>query len=240
MVHGFGATPEELRPLGEVVSVAGFSARGVLLPGHGTTVADFARHGRAAWSRAVDDAVADLRAAGHTVAIAGMSMGALLALTSAARMPDAVAALVLCGTALEITDRRAGMLGLLAGAPLLARLLPPLPKPGGRGISDPVARAASPAYDRLPLSALAEFFALQADARRTLPGVRQPTLVLHGRHDQAVPVGVVERVRRELGSEWIDVHVLERSWHVVTLDVERAAVGRLVVDFLERVEALRP
>jgi esterase/lipase len=31
--------------------------------------------------------------------------------------------------------------------------------------------------------------------------------------------------------------VLERSWHVLTTDVDREEVGRLAADFLERVEA---
>jgi len=30
--------------------------------------------------------------------------------------------------------------------------------------------------------------------------------------------------------------VLERSWHVVTLDYERDEVARLIADFLDRVE----
>lgn len=238
LVHGFGATADEMRPLGEALADAGHPVVGVLLPGHGTTVRDFAVHGRNAWMREVTAATGDLRRAGHDVAVAGMSMGALLALAQAATSPTDVAALVLCGAALDVADRRGPWLARLAGRlPLVARLLPWLPKPGGRDISDPAARAASPAYDRLPLPALAELFALQMEARAALPAVRQPTLVLHGRHDHAVPVTVVERLRRRLGSEWIEAHVLERSWHVVTMDVERAEVARLAVDFLDRVEA---
>lgn len=237
LVHGFGATATEMRPLGDAIAAAGHPAVGLLLPGHGTTVADFGRHGAADWKLAVAAAVRELREAGHAVAIAGMSMGALLALAEAADAPDDVAALVLCGAALELADRRAEWLGLTARLPLIARLVPPLPKPGGRDISDPAARAASPAYDRLPLAALAALFELQREARSVLGRVTQPTLVLHGRHDHAVPVRVVERLRRELGSPWIETHVLERSWHVLTLDVDRAEAARLVVDFLGRVEA---
>ena len=44
-------------------------------------------------------------------------------------------------------------------------------------------------------------------------------------------------LRRRLGSRHVESHVLERSWHVVTEDVERDEVGRLAVDFLTRVEA---
>jgi carboxylesterase len=228
-----------MRPLGDAIAAAGHPVRGVLLPGHGATVREFAAHGRAAWRDAVADAVGELRAAGHDVAVGGMSMGALLAITHAVAAPQDVSALVLCGAAVEVADRRAAWLGMAGRLRGLARLVPPLPKPGGRDISDPAARAASPAYDRLPLGALAELFGAQAEARAALGRVTQPTLILHGRHDHAVPVRVVDRLRAALASEWIETHVLERSWHIVTLDVEREHAARLVVDFLDRVEASR-
>lgn len=239
LVHGFGATPDEMRPLGDAIAAAGHAVRGVLLPGHGTTVREFGSHGRDAWQRAVTEAVRALAQAGHDVAVAGMSMGALLALTQAAAAPTAVAGLVLCGAAIEVADRRAVWLARLGRLPLVPRLVPSLPKPGGRDISDPAARAASPAHARLPLRALAELLDLQREARAVLGRVTQPTLVLHGRHDHAVPVGVVDTLRRTLASDWIETHVLERSWHIVTLDVDRTRAAGLVVDFLDRLESTR-
>ena len=47
----------------------------------------------------------------------------------------------------------------------------------------------------------------------------------------------LELLHRSLGSPWIETGILERSWHVITMDVDRAEVGRLAADFLERVEA---
>ena len=44
-----------------------------------------------------------------------------------------------------------------------------------------------------------------------------------------------ELVRRGLASRLVESHVLERSWHVVTLDYDRDEVARLTADFLERV-----
>lgn len=235
-MHGFGATPDELRPLGEHLAAAGHAAHGVLLPGHGTTVADFGAFGADAWQREVESAVDSMRADGREVALIGMSMGALLALVTAALRPETIRALVLCGTALEVRDRRARWIGALGRLPFLPRLVPPLPKPGGRDISDPAARAASPAYDRLPLGAIGALTALQSDAGDILEQITHPTLVLHGRHDHAVPVGVVERLRRALGTSWVETHVLERSWHVITLDVDRHEVAERTTDFLARVE----
>jgi carboxylesterase len=165
-----------------------------------------------------------------------MSLGSLLALLLAADRREDVAALVCAGTPLKLADRRTALLRSLHWLPAMRRRFAVLPK-GGRDISDPVARAASRTYDVMPLPALLELLELRRVARRALRSVVQPALVLHGRHDHNAPVANVALLRRRLGSHRIETHVLERSWHVVTEDVERDLVARLTIDFLERLEA---
>src|SRR5947207_13959262 len=92
----------------------------------------------------------------------------------------------------------------------------------------------------MPLGAVLELLRLQAVVRGELGRVTQPALLLHGRHDHSVPLANLERVRRSLGSRLIESHVLERSWHVVTLDYDRDEVARLAADFLGRLEATLP
>ena len=88
-----------------------------------------------------------------------------------------------------------------------------------------------------PLAGVTELLRLQEVVRRELSRVTQPALLLHGRHDHSVPLANLELLQRGLGSPWIETGVLERSWHVITMDVERDEVGRVAADFLERVEA---
>jgi esterase/lipase len=66
--------------------------------------------------------------------------------------------------------------------------------------------------------------------------VTQPVLLLHGRDDHVAPVSNLALLRRRLASRDIEWHVLERSWHILTEDVERDLVARLTIDFLTRVE----
>ena len=237
LVHGFSATAQEMRPLGEALAARGFPVEGLLLPGHGTTLDAFARVSFEDWYVAVMAGVERLRRHVPRVAIAGMSMGALLALLAAARRPDLVDALALYAPALELAADRRWLLRLLTSIPGLPRLLPTIPKGGGRGISDPAARAASPAYDRVPLPAIAELLTLKRLTRSVLARVTQPTLVMHGRHDQTVPIDVVQILEHELTASWIETEILERSWHVITLDVEREHVAERTADFLARAEA---
>ncbi len=220
LVHGFTATPDEMRPLGEALAARGFPVRAVRLAGHGTEVADLAGTRWTDWFASVTEGADRLRREVPALAVAGMSLGALLALHLAATRPAEVSALVLCGTPLELGGAGVRWLPLLARIPCIARRWATIPKPGGPDIADPAVRAASRSYRAMPLGAVLE-----------------PALLLQGRHDHSVPLANLERVRRSLGSRLIESRVLERSWHVVTLDYDRDEVARLAADFLGRVEA---
>jgi carboxylesterase len=237
LVHGLTATAEEMRPLGEALAARGFPVRAVRLAGHGTDLASLAGTGWAEWFASVTEGLAGLQAVVPRIVVAGMSLGGLLALHLAATRPAAVAGLVLCGTPIRL-GVRVRCLPVLTRLPWVARRLATIPKVNGKpDIADPAMRAASQSYPAVPLRAVLELLRLQAVVRRELPGVRQPALLLHGRHDHSVPVANLELLRRELGSRSIETHVLERSWHVITLDYDRDELARLAAVFLGRVEA---
>jgi carboxylesterase len=236
-VHGFTATPEEMRPLGEALAARGFPVLAVRLAGHATDVADLARTRWRDWFASVEEGHARLRQAHRRVAALGMSMGALLALHLAAARPAEVAALVCCGTPLRLRDPRLRWLPVAARIPWAARRWALIPKDDGPDIADPVARAASRSYRAMPLPALVELLRLQAVVRRETRRVTQPALLLHGRLDRSVPLDNLERLRRALGSRRVETRVLERSGHVVTVDHDRDEVARLAAGFLARVEA---
>ncbi len=209
--------------------------RAVRLAGHGTTPEDLARTGWRDWLASAERGLAALRATAPRTVVVGMSLGSLLALVLAAARRQHVAGIVCAGTPLRLADRRTALLRSLQWLPPLRRRFAVLPK-GGRDISDPVARAASRTYDVMPLPAVLELLALRRVARRALRDVMQPALLLHGRHDHNAPVSNVALLRRRLGSPHVESHVLERSWHVVTEDVERDLVAQLTIAFLERLE----
>lgn len=225
-----------MRPLADALAGAGYPVHSVQLAGHGTTVADLARTGWRDWLTSAEAGLDVLRRDVAHVAVAGMSMGGLLALRLAATRPRDVQALVLCAPALRLADRRQVVLPYLRWIPGLSGRFAVMPKRGGRDIADPVARAASRAYDAMPLPAVLSLLDLQRTVRHDLTRVTQPALLLHGRLDHVVPVRSQEALRRALGSTWIEAHVLERSFHVLTEDIDRDEVARLTIDFLSRVE----
>ena len=226
-----------MRPLGEALAARGFRVDGVRLPGHGTSVEDLASTRWTDWFEEARRAAERLTAETGAIAAVGMSLGALLALHLAATHPSLARALVLCGTPIDSRALRVRILPLLARVPWFAARWATIPKRGGGpDIADPEARAASTSYRAMPLAGVLELLELQRVVRAELDRVRQPALLLHGRHDHSAPVDNMVRLRQRLGSEHVEAHVLERSWHVVTLDYDRDEVARRAADFLERVE----
>jgi carboxylesterase len=209
--------------------------RAVRLAGHDTTPDELAGTRWPDWLGSAVDGLAALRAEAPRTVVAGISLGALLALLLAARRPLDVAAIVCAATPLRLADRRAAVLRSLRWLPPLRRRFAVLAK-RGRDISDPAARAASRSYDVIPLPALLSFLELRRLVWRELPRVTQPALVIHGRHDHVAPPSNVALLRRHLGSRMVEAHLLERSWHVLTEDVERDLVARLMIGFLNRME----
>jgi carboxylesterase len=240
LVHGFTATPDEVRPLGDALAAAGFPCRAVRLPGHGTQVADLATVGHRDWLAAVGQAVRRMAADGSPVALAGVSLGALLSLAVAGAGDPPVRALALLGTPLRFADERAALLRFVAWVPGAIGPTRVVRKRHGRDILDEAARARSSAYDAMPLAGVVELLRLRAIVKRLLHRVTHPTLVLHGRHDRTAPVANVELLRRRLPARPLEVTVFERSAHVLTEDAERDAVAARVVRFLSRCDAEAP
>src|SRR5262244_3846160 len=137
-----------MRPLGEALAARGFPVRAVCLAGHGTDLESLARTSWADWFASVSDGLDRLQADVPRVAIAGMSLGGLLALHLAATRPATVEGLVLCGTPIRLVP-------MLARLPFVARRYATIRKANGKpDIADPAMRAASQSYPAVPLGAV--------------------------------------------------------------------------------------
>lgn len=226
LIHGINGSPEDMDDLSATLEAEGYEARNLLLPGHGTNIRDFARHGWDEWKLAVERAVDDALCCHRPVVVIGHSLGAALALTVASERPRLAGVVALCPP-VRLYDP-------LAKAVAAARFLTPYLPAWHEDIRD--RKGARVRYRRevYPLTSTEALHTLMSalpKLRRQLPSVTVPALIVAARHDHVVPVRDGREAYDLLGSERKDLVVLHRSYHAVTKDVERHIVADRVSAF---------
>lgn len=212
VLHGFCGSPRSMRPWAEHLAAHGFRVDLPRLPGHGTSWRELNVTGWQDWYAAAERALLRLvDATGQRVGVGGLSMGGALALRLAQVHPDLVRGLVLVNPVINIVDPRIRVLRLIR-----------LATPSLGGIAGDVARpgADEGGYDRTPLHALDSQRHLWATVRGELSRVRTPLLVFRSRHDHVADPSSVALIREGTTSADRTFLVLERSYHVATLDHE--------------------
>lgn len=222
LVHGITGTPHSLRGLARAFAAAGLAVELPLLPGHGTSVDDMMATGWEDWSQAAELAYTELQSRCSRVVVAGLSMGGTIACWLTARHPE-IAGLVVVNPFVEppAESFRATMRDVLgSGFPVAPAI--------GSDIADPAATEV--AYDAVPIVPTLSLFDGMDGLFPLLGEISCPVLILTSRTDHVVPP-VSSDVLAERVSGPVERVFLERSYHVATLDYDRAEVEARAVEF---------
>lgn len=229
LLHGFNDTPQSVAQLARALHERGWSVTVPLLPHHGRGSDHLSQHGNAeAWIAAARDEWQALCARTPRAVLAGQSMGGAIAVVLAAER--APSALVLLAPYLNMGR----LTRLLASVwPLWQLFTPRLVSDSTRGLYDPTARTRARGNPWFTPRLVAALNHVVQRARRALPAVHAPTLVLHARLDYRIPsrsaLHAYERIRAT------DKTLIwrERTGHVMAADTGREEVSALVGDWLE-------
>jgi carboxylesterase len=227
VLHGFTGSPVSMRPLAEALADAGFAVELPRLPGHGTDPADLALTSWADWLAEAERALATLRARvpDGRVVVAGLSMGGALTLALAETHADLAGIVVINAPVQAPPELAEGLAQMLAGGVEVIDSI-------GGDIADPDADEAS--YDATPLRPLLSMLEAGVDVRDRIGEVRCPALVITSRQDHVVNPEDSDVVAAALGGP-VERLWLEKSFHVATLDYDRAELEAAAIAFATRV-----
>ncbi|HMM19454.1 MAG TPA: alpha/beta fold hydrolase [Selenomonadales bacterium] len=220
LIHGFTGSPSEMRLLGEDLHTRGYTVLGPRLCGHGTSEADLAQTGWLHWYSAVEDGYHLLKSLCRDVYVAGLSMGGLLALKLAAEYP--VARVASLSAPIFLADKRLPLL------PIYRLFRGYVPK---RRRKMDVADIYNVAYGQTPLSSLNSLLELIKQVDGLLPAIAAPALVMQSRSEHTVLPASASHIYERLGSQEKELAWLDRSGHVITLDIEREQVYQAIGEF---------
>ena len=88
--------------------------------------------------------------------------------------------------------------------------------------------------DRLHSSGLFQAQRLIRAVKRTLPAIRNPALIVHATEDDMTSLRSVRCLENRLGSERLEILLLDNSYHMVSLDNEKDRVADRMIEFLGR------
>ncbi len=218
-----------MRPLAEALADAGFAVEMPRLPGHGTAVEDMALTGWDDWLAEAERALAaaQARCAGGKVIVAGLSMGGALTAALAQAHPELAGIVLINAPAAAPSELLAGLEEMMAGGVEIIDSI-------GGDIADP--NATESAYDATPLRPLLTMLSAGEQIRAALGDIHQPTLIITSRQDHVVsPTDsdvLAEHISGPVERVW-----LEKSFHVATVDYDKAEVEQRTVEFAQRVTA---
>ena len=227
VIHGFTGNPGSMRGVAEALVDAGFSVEMPLLPGHGTAVEDMIETGWPDWLAGAEAAYQALAARCEKVVIVGLSMGGGLTAWLGSEHPE-VAGLVCINPLVQEPEGMREIIEAIAaeGTELIDGI--------GADIADPDATEA--AYPQTPVRPLLTLFTAADELSHRLERITCPVLIITSVDDHVVaPVNSDTLAERVTGP--VERLYARRSYHVVTLDYDRAEVIAATVDFARKVTA---
>lgn len=225
LIHGFTGTPSELRLLGEYLRDRGYTVKGILLKGHGTTLEDMRKCSYRDWMRGAVEGYKSLKQECDEVFAVGLSMGGLLSLYLA-RNYDIRGAVTLSAP-IRIHGRAAALDYIERNFRTYI-------------LRNPVKKDINIiGYDRSPLVSVHNLLKLIRHIRSDLGFIEKPVLIMQSYGDRTVSPLSANIIYNNIGSKDKSIIYLHSSGHIITCDSEKEQVFREVEGFIRTKSAYK-
>jgi carboxylesterase len=234
LTHGFTGTPKEMRWMGEYLNREhGYNVLGIRLTGHATHPEDMIRSRYIDWQASVEDGFHLLSGAANNIYLCGLSMGGILSLYSASRLP--VKGVVAMSTPYKLPDDpRLKFIRLYS----MVYQYMPKDEEDGTGWFGDTWKNYHVSYRQSPVRSIGELNLMLGEMRAALPEIKVPVLLIHSRNDDYVVKDSMERIYADLGTQDKTKLWVEGAGHIMTEEPIREQVYKAAADFILRVEGL--
>lgn len=249
LIHGLTGTPNEMRGIARTLNQAGYSVYGVQLAGHCGSLEDLVQTRWEDWFASVYQGALILKKYVDEIFVAGLSMGALLALQYASQYP--VSGVISYSPTFRYDGWSIPRWSKLAG-PLL---LPPIyhlnlfpnrtfDEAEPYGIKNEPLRArivhsmqsgdsAEAGLPGNPWHSLYQLQRLSRQVKKNLSKIKAPSLSIHAYNDDVADRNnsqiIYDRVQGEKKLVW-----LHNSYHMITIDNDRKQVISESINFIQK------
>lgn len=249
LVHGLTGTPAEMKHFGRVISRKGITVACPELAGHCKSIQALQATQWQDWYQSIEAAFDALHSEYEQVFIAGLSMGALIALLVAAKRSSQVAGVILLSTTFFYDGwniskfKQKVLLPVVLNTPL--KYLVAWEESSPYGIKCERTRAIVAAilenkdsqtadkigYFKTPATVIAESMGLIKAAQQCLANVKSPALIVHSIEDDMASLKNAHYVEKNIASAYLETMYIDDTYHVLTLDKRKDDIAIRVVSF---------
>jgi len=249
LIHGLTGTPAEMKHFGRVMSRKGLTVACPELAGHCASIEALQATKWQDWYQSIETAFDALRGEYEQVFIAGLSMGALIALLVASKRKTQVAGVILLSTTFFYDGwnvswfKQTFLLPIALHTPLKHFLHWEETAPYGIKCERTRAMVAAIlenkdsqtadkiGYFKTPATVILESTRLIKAARNCLAEVTTPALIVHSTEDDMASLENAYYVEKNIASEHVETMYIDDTYHVLTLDKRKDDIALRVVSF---------
>lgn len=246
LFHGLSSTPLELQFLARGLHRAGYSVRIAVIDGYSHGLPSPGQNGYRQWAQSAVAEFDRMREQCDSLAVGGLCIGALLSLHIAAERSTRVSHVLALSTTLYYdgwaAPRSRWLLPLARVLPWAGQIAVKEREP--YGLKDERLRAWVAAQMKesggsdagaavLRVRDLLEAQNLMRLVRQGMKQITAPTLLLHARDDEAASPRSAFEVASGVGSKKVHCVILNDSYHMISIDKEKARVLSEMKDFLQ-------
>jgi len=230
LVHGFLASPAEMKPFSDKLVANGVPVYGVRLPGHGTSPVELREHSWEDWLRAVKQGYEILSAYVDNICIVGFSTGGALSLIFASEHPLNLAGVVVINPPVKFQNKNMKFVPLLHGMSRLMRWTSSF-----EGIMH--YRKNNPEHPRInyrnmPVRGLYELVRMNYVLNHQLDRVHSPCLLMQSTNDPVVGVESSQILKDGLVNAEVSYVEVESNRHGILYEDE-GTTHSVVIDYIK-------
>ena len=233
LVHGLGCGPIQMREIAEKLRKWGFTARGILLPGHCGDTEGLALSTLHDWSGKVEAEYFQLKKEYKEVVVIGFSLGALLTLQLA--LCHRAEKIILMGTPLFLIREYLPINVLIGICKIFLKKVKTWKRRCSIESETYTGYLHQPINSHYPLRALYEVKQIIKIIKPHLKDIQSSALIIHSKKDMIAAPASARCLIRHLGSTDKRLVWLERSHHLIMYDDEKEMVLNAIKDFLHPV-----
>jgi carboxylesterase len=223
LIHGFTGSPSEMRYMGDYLKDKGFSVRGVLLEGHGTSIEDMRKTNHRDWIKSAELGYGELAEQCDEIFVVGFSMGGAIALHLAQKYD--ISGIVSLSTPIKILSRQYYIAAIVKYLRLKISKQQRIVKK-----KDPFIIS----YDKTPIKCIVSLMQLINLVKTDLHKIEKPILIMQSYGDGTVHPSSANFIYKRIGSTDKSIIFLHRSGHVITCDCEKEQVFEEVNSFISK------